>query len=99
MGTAKVRTIVWRDSYCGARIQKLDRGVPVPVFTASPEMGHRGGAAATVEGSSVVYSDTGRGSRTRQHARSQIGFYLVPKLPLTGAVKNRKSPAASRDRA
>lgn len=39
-----IRTKIFRHTYCAARLQTLDRGVPVAPFTVARELGHSGTA-------------------------------------------------------
>ena len=39
-----IRTKIFRHTYCAARLQTLDRGVPVAPYTAARELGHSGTA-------------------------------------------------------
>lgn len=41
---AEVRSKAFRHTYCAARLQTLDRGAPVSLFTVAREMGHGGDA-------------------------------------------------------
>lgn len=50
-----IRTKIFRHTYCAARLQTLDRGVPVAPFTVARELGHSG--TAMVE---RVYGHLGR---------------------------------------
>lgn len=36
----EIRTKMFRHTYCAARLQTLDRGAPVPLYTVSRELGH-----------------------------------------------------------
>jgi integrase len=38
----EIRTKIFRHTYCAARLQTLDRGAPVSVYTVSRELGHGG---------------------------------------------------------
>ena len=39
-----IRTKIFRHTYCAARLQTLDRGVPVAPYTVARELGHSGTA-------------------------------------------------------
>jgi integrase len=36
----EIRTKMFRHTYCAARLQTLDGGAPVPLYTVSRELGH-----------------------------------------------------------
>jgi integrase len=38
----EIRSKMFRHTYCAARLQSLDQGAPVSVFTVAREMGHGG---------------------------------------------------------
>jgi integrase len=38
--TGQIRTKMFRHTYCAARLQTLDGGAPVSLFTVSRELGH-----------------------------------------------------------
>src|SRR5229473_2517152 len=38
----EIRSKVFRHTYCGARLQTLDQGAPVSLFTVAKELGHGG---------------------------------------------------------
>jgi integrase len=40
--TGEIRTKAFRHTYCAARLQTLDRGAPVSVYTVAKELGHGG---------------------------------------------------------
>ena len=50
-----MRTKIFRHTYCAARLQTLDRGVPVAPYTVARELGHS--STAMVE---RVYAHLGR---------------------------------------
>jgi integrase len=39
-GGRRIRTRIFRQTYCAARLQTLDRGQPVSLYTVSRELGH-----------------------------------------------------------
>ena len=63
----EIRSKMFRHTYCAARLQTLDGGAPVSVFTVSRELGHS--STAMVE---KVYSHLG----TTRH-RSEVVEYRV----------------------
>jgi integrase len=77
-----------RHTYCAARLQTLDQGAPVAIYTASRELGH--GSTAMVE---QVYSHLGTVRhrsehveyRVEQHAAKlgdrlgRLGMFAVPR--------------------
>lgn len=58
----RIRTKLFRHTYCSARLQTLDNGAPVAVFTVARELGHS--STAMVE---KVYSHLGQ-IRVRSHS-------------------------------
>jgi len=63
----RIRSKMFRHTYCAARLQTLDRGAPVSLYTVSREMGH--GSQDMVE---RVYSHLG----TVRH-RSEVVEYRI----------------------
>ncbi len=63
----EIRTKMFRHTYCAARLQTLDGGAPIPLYTVSRELGHT--SQAMVQ---KVYSHLG----TIRH-RSEVVEYRV----------------------
>src|SRR6266508_3441098 len=41
LGAGELRSKAFRHTYCAARLQTLDRGAPVSIYTVARELGHR----------------------------------------------------------
>lgn len=66
----EIRAKMFRHTYCAARLQTLDQGAPVSVFTVAGEMGHGGEAMIRQVGhlGQVQHRAEGAEYRIEQHA-------------------------------
>jgi len=67
----EVRSKAFRHTYCAARLQTLDNGAPVSIYTVGKELGHGGDALVK-----RVYGHLG----TVRH-RSEVMEYRVEQYP------------------
>jgi integrase len=67
----EIHTKMFRHSYCSARLQTLDRGAPVSVFTVSKELGQSGDALVK-----RVYGHLGQ----VRHRADVVEYRVVPNV-------------------
>jgi len=77
----EIRSKMFRHTYCAARLQTLDQGAPVSIFTVSRELGH--GAETLVK---RVYGHLG----TMRH-RTEVVEYLPTVVQQIGDAATRKA--------
>jgi len=58
----EIRTKMFRHTYCAARLQTLDGGAPIPLYTVSRELGHT--SQAMVRRSTATWARSGIGARS-----------------------------------
>ncbi len=66
----RIRTKLFRHTYCSARLQTLDRGVPIALYTVSRELGHS--STRMVE---RVYSHLGRVRHRSEVVEYRVGEF------------------------
>jgi len=89
-----IRSRVFRHSYCAARLQTLDRGQPVALYTVSRELGHRG--TTMVEN---VYAHLGDVRHRAEVVEFRVSQHLDRRLPDGSVVADRVAAMAGGDNA
>ena len=72
----EIRSKMFRHTYCAARLQTLDQGAPVSVFTVAREMGHGGDSMVR-----RVYGHLG----TVRHRAEVVEYRIEQHAPIAGA--------------
>ena len=62
-----IRTKIFRHSYCAARLQTLDEGYPIAVYTVARELGHGGDSLIK-----RVYGHLGKVRHRAEHVEFRI---------------------------
>ena len=66
-GAGDIRTTIFRHTYCAARLQTLDEGHPIAIYTVARELGHGGDSLVK-----RVYGHLGRVGHRAQHVEFRI---------------------------